>query len=446
MNLLITICARGGSKGIPGKNIRPLNGTPLIVYTLRHARAYAEKTGADVELSTDDTEIKRVAAEAGLTTAYTRPGYLATDNAGKLDAIKDILQYAERARGKRYEFVLDLDVTSPLRTIEDLDVAFRMLQANPRARNLFSVSPTKHNPYFDIVEETPEGFVDLVKRPKQQMLARQEGPHVYELNASFYIYYRSFFDEDPLVLIKNSLMYIMPHMCCELDEEVDFSFLEYLLRHGNIDVNFQWGLLEHFAGVRRSFEGQRIVLRTMEESDATERYASWLNDPEVNRFLATKSATMEELRAYITQKNSQKDAVLFGVFLKDNGAHIGTVKLEPLELTKKQATIAVMIGDKSCWGKGYAGEAMQLLIEWCFTELGCTEVNLGVVAKNAAAIRTYEKLGFRETRRDPGYVQYGDEVHDQVWMALKRDQLSYHTLPPGSGYTTVPVCDAARNV
>lgn len=178
-----------------------------------------------------------------------------------------------------------------------------------------------------------------------------------------------------------------------------------------------------FANKKLSLSGSRVILRILEDRDATERYAGWLNDPEVNRFLATKSATVTELREYIAKKHAQKDALFFGIYLKENDLIIGTVKLEPIELPKKRATIAVMIGEKTEWGKGYAGEAMKLLMDWCFDELGCEEVNLGVVAKNIAAIRAYEKLGFRETKRDLGYIRYGDELHDQVWMtAMKTDR------------------------
>ena len=239
MNLLITICARGGSKGIPGKNVRLVNGTPLIVYTVRHALEYAKKTGADVELSTDDDTIRNVAAKAGLTTDYARPAELSTDMAGKLETIEDTVLHAERKHGKRYDYVLDLDVTSPLRTMEDLDKAFRMLDGNPAARNLFSVSFPKHNPYFDMVEEKEDGFVDLVKKPATQMVARQQGPRVYEVNASFYFYRRSFFDEHPLIIIKNTLAYFTPHMCFELDEMIDYSFLEFLLSQGRLDFDFR---------------------------------------------------------------------------------------------------------------------------------------------------------------------------------------------------------------
>lgn len=175
-----------------------------------------------------------------------------------------------------------------------------------------------------------------------------------------------------------------------------------------------------FSGVTKKFEGARVRLRVMDERDATEEYAAWVNDPEVHRFMTTKSATVPELREYIAKKNAQSDALFFGIFLKENGKHIGSVKLEPIELPKKRATIAVMIGDKTQWGKGYAGEAMKILMDWCFDTLGCEEVNLGVVAKNTAAIRAYEKLGFREIKRDLGYIRYGDELHDQVWMTAKK--------------------------
>lgn len=175
-----------------------------------------------------------------------------------------------------------------------------------------------------------------------------------------------------------------------------------------------------FSGAHLRLDGDRIYARTLEVADATERYASWLNDPEVNRFLATKGATVGELREYIAKKITRPDALYFGIFLNENDLHIGTVKLEPIDLIGKKATIAIMIGDKSYWGRGLAGEAMTLLIRYCFDTLGIEEMHLGVVAKNIAAIRSYEKLGFREVKRDLASVTYGDEIHDQVWMTLTR--------------------------
>ena len=176
----------------------------------------------------------------------------------------------------------------------------------------------------------------------------------------------------------------------------------------------------NFSHLTQSFTGERLSLRTMTNANATETYAAWINDPEINQYLETKSATVEELADYIAQKDAKNDTLFFGIFLKSEGTHIGTIKLEPIELDKKKATIAIMIGDKEQWGKGYAGESMQLLINWCFTELGCEKVELGAIAKNTAAIHAYEKLGFQEVRREIGAIQYGDEIHDHVLMEVKR--------------------------
>lgn len=167
-------------------------------------------------------------------------------------------------------------------------------------------------------------------------------------------------------------------------------------------------------------QGERLLLRTMDDTHATDTYAGWLNDPNVHQYLGTKSATIAELRSYIAERNAQSDALLFGIFLKEDRTHIGTIKLEPINIPEKNATIAVMIGDTSQWGKGYAGEAMHILIDWCFQALDIDEIRLGVIADNSRAIRAYEKLGFRETRRDIQTVRYGEDVYDHVWMALQR--------------------------
>lgn len=164
--------------------------------------------------------------------------------------------------------------------------------------------------------------------------------------------------------------------------------------------------------------GERIYLRLMEISDATEEYCGWLNDPEVNRFLVIKSSTVDESRVYIVQKNGQPDALFFGIFLKDDNRHIGTIKLESIDLVTGKAEIAMMIGDKNYWGNGLIGEAMRLLIEYSFKELGLKEIDLGVVAQNKSAIRAYEKMGFVETGRKLG-VKYGNENYDEIIMALK---------------------------
>lgn len=233
MELLITICARGGSKGIPGKNIRLLNGLPLISYTIKHAQKFAEGKNAVIGLSTDSEEIKKVAAEHGLLSAYERPASLATDKAGKIETIKDLLEFEEKQRNIKFDYVLDLDVTSPLRTSSDLQEGFQLLVEDKKALNLFSVNPASRNPYFNMVEQNENGYFGLVK--KGEFLTRQSAPKVFELNASFYFYRREFFEQQALTTItSNSLVYVMPHICFDLDHEIDFEFLEYQLTNNKI--------------------------------------------------------------------------------------------------------------------------------------------------------------------------------------------------------------------
>lgn len=237
MNILITLCARGGSKGIPGKNIKLIGGKSLIAYSIDLANKLKAEWNVKIALSTDDSKIKEVAATHGVLTEYVRPEYLAIDVAGKIDTIKDLLLYEEYLVGSKYDFVLDLDVTSPLRTVDDVKKALELMIANSEAKNLFSVNNAARNPYFNMVEENGNGFYSLVKtKPDGNVMTRQSAPKVYDLNASFYWYRRSFFDTNSKSAITDkSLIYAMDHICFDLDHPVDFLFMEYLLQNDKLD-------------------------------------------------------------------------------------------------------------------------------------------------------------------------------------------------------------------
>lgn len=236
MNILVTLCARGGSKGIPGKNLRLINGRPLIALTIDIAKTFAKKYYADIALSTDHDSIKQIASKFGIETLYTRPAKFSTDNAGKLETIADILIFEERSKKKKYDIILDLDITSPLRNLQDLDTAFSMLKEDIKALNLFSVNYAARNPYFNMVEKQGNGYYGLVK--KGNFLTRQSAPAVYDLNASFYFYRRKFFEINNITTINDySLVYVMPHICFDLDHPVDFDFMEYLFENNKLGFN-----------------------------------------------------------------------------------------------------------------------------------------------------------------------------------------------------------------
>lgn len=242
MKGLITICARGGSKGIPGKNIKIINGKPLIAYSIEIAEKLAEFYDLDIYLSTDSDNIKEVVSSlhfSKINLSYTRPSFLADDKAGKLDAIIDVKKYAESTNDISYDFLIDLDVTSPLRTCQDLTSSIELLFKNDKALNLFSVSPANRNPYFNIVEESADGFYGLSK--KGEFLTRQSAPKVYDMNASFYIFKKEFFQQEYKTVITDcSLVYEVPHLCFDLDHPIDFDFMSFLLENKKLDFNFNY--------------------------------------------------------------------------------------------------------------------------------------------------------------------------------------------------------------
>lgn len=237
--ILITLCARGGSKGIPGKNIKLINGKPLIGYTAEQALALSEKLKATIELSTDSDEIAAIAGEQGIDTRYRRPAELATDSAGKIDVLYDVLRYSENVYKKKFDYLIDLDVSAPLRSVDDVLKGLDILQANADALNLFSVSKAHRNPYFNMVEKGSDGFYQLIK--KGTFKTRQESPEVLDMNASFYIYRKSFFESQcKSAITDRSLVFRMDHLSFDLDEPLDFEFMGWLLENRKLGFDFNY--------------------------------------------------------------------------------------------------------------------------------------------------------------------------------------------------------------
>ena len=143
------------------------------------------------------------------------------------------MNYEEVSRDCTYDFVIDLDVTSPLRTVDDLISAIDILKSTEEAVNLFSVNKAHKNPYFNMVEQKEDGYYGLSK--KGNFLTRQSSPAVYEINASFYIFKRRYFDAYNTAVTPFSLVYVMNHLCFDMDELSDFDYMEYLLTHDKLN-------------------------------------------------------------------------------------------------------------------------------------------------------------------------------------------------------------------
>ena len=162
--------------------------------------------------------------------------------------------------------------------------------------------------------------------------------------------------------------------------------------------------------------GKKVFLRILNVSDATAEYCAWLNDPEVNKFLTTQQAIISELRGYIKEKLISENTLFLGIFWNENSRHIGNIKLEPIDEEKGEAIIGILVGDKDYWGKGVATEAIGLLSSYAFRVLKLRRLGLKVIAENKAAVRVYQKCGFRLKSVDYKSVNRGGQLYDDVGM------------------------------
>lgn len=170
--------------------------------------------------------------------------------------------------------------------------------------------------------------------------------------------------------------------------------------------------------------GEKIYLKTLAPENATQEYCNWLNDPEVNVYLETRKSTIEEVKEYIRKQMEDPNSFFVGIFLKESNKHIGNIKLEPIDWQARRALIGIIIGDKAEWGKGYATDAIKVMIQFAFKTLGLIEIELGVISENAAAIRTYEKVGFVVDHVEKKAKKHGQKYFDMVVMKMYNSGLN----------------------
>lgn len=224
MKPLIIIPARGGSKGIPKKNIADLNGRPLIDYTIRTALAIAPQE--QIILSTDSEEIAEVARRCGLEVGYRRPDRLATDTAGSREMMLDAMDWAE-ARGVEYDAVVLLQPTSPLRNIEDVTNAMKLY--SPDIDMVVTVTEARSNPYYNCFETNEEGYLH-VSKGDGMYTRRQDVPHAYEYNGAVYVINPQSLRERPMGAFPRRVPSLMPaERSVDIDAPIDLIIASHLL-------------------------------------------------------------------------------------------------------------------------------------------------------------------------------------------------------------------------
>jgi CMP-N,N'-diacetyllegionaminic acid synthase len=227
MSRLCTICARGGSKGVPGKNLRELLGKPLIAHSIEQAK----RSGlfSAIAVSSDAPEILDVAKKYGADVLVRRPDEMATDAAPKLPAIRHCFEAAERECGRTFPVFVDLDATSPLRLPEDIAGAIRLLEATG-AWSVITGAPARRSPYFNLVELDERGVPHVSKQLNTPLVRRQDSPRCFDMNASIYVWRREPFLTSPAVFYDDTRLFEMPEdRSIDIDSALDWDVVQMLM-------------------------------------------------------------------------------------------------------------------------------------------------------------------------------------------------------------------------
>jgi len=230
--ILCTICARGGSKGVKNKNIKVINGKPLIAYTIEQAR----ESGLfeHIVVSTDSDNIADIAKKYGAELFFKRRAELASDSAGKLDVIRDAFIRSEEYYNTTFDYLIDLDATAPLRNVADITNALKQFLENNND-NLITAMPSRRSPYFNLVEVDKNGKVSLSKPLESSIVRRQDVPKSYDMNASIYIWKRDAILNEKSLFLKKTGLYVMPEeRSIDIDSELDYKFVEFLMKENNV--------------------------------------------------------------------------------------------------------------------------------------------------------------------------------------------------------------------
>ena len=226
MNSLCVICARTGSKGLKNKNFLKIKGKTLIEHTIK--MALKSKIFKNIVISLDKQNINLKSYKSKII-FIERPKKLAQNNSKKIDAIRHAVKFCETKTKLNYNYIFDLDVTSPLRNYKDIRKSFKKFKKN-KSNNLISVTPSKKNPYFNMVE-VKNKKVDLIKKTKKIISNRQKAPKTFDMNASIYIWRKEYLFRSYNLFDKKTSIYVMPpERSIDIDTDFDFRLVKHLFK------------------------------------------------------------------------------------------------------------------------------------------------------------------------------------------------------------------------
>lgn len=249
MRILFTICGRAGSKGIKNKNLRIFCGKYLVYYTISAIDLYLKsnlEVEADIVANSDSIELLDLICDNKLRTInrIERDESLAGDSIGKIAVINDCLSKMKERKNTSYDMVVDLDITSPLRTVEDINNVIE-LQSKKNADVTTTVATARRNPYFNQVKRTDHGVKKVIE---SSFTARQQAPEIFDMNASIYAYKPEFLGEGKGVLDGYcEIVEMYDTGILDLDHENDFVLMEIVANY----------LFREIPGYREVYENVR---------------------------------------------------------------------------------------------------------------------------------------------------------------------------------------------
>ncbi|WP_025652959.1 MULTISPECIES: GNAT family N-acetyltransferase [unclassified Psychrobacter] len=171
-------------------------------------------------------------------------------------------------------------------------------------------------------------------------------------------------------------------------------------------------------------ETERLILRPLDISDASQEYVDWLNDPDVNQYLETRHSvqTLESCIDFIKSCNNDPTTYLFGIFLKESNKHIGNVKIGAINTIYKRGQLSLFIGDKECWGKGYSRELVKSITNYAFEHLGLSRMEAGCYEDNIGSLKVFLKSGYNVEGFFRDHVIHDDKYQGCFWLGALKDE------------------------
>ncbi len=226
MFILGAICCRAGSKGVKDKNIKCLDGKPLISYTIETALQC--ELLDDITVSTDSETVMKMAEQYEIKNIFKRPAELATDTASKWNVFIHLLETYEMRSGIKIDYIVDMDVTVPLKTREDIEGAIQTAIKNPVADVIITGYEPDRNPYFNMVEIGDDGFAHIVKQPHESIVSRQDAPVVYSLTPAAYVIKKeALYKYEHWSKAKCIIHPVPRERAIDIDTEMDFKIVEF---------------------------------------------------------------------------------------------------------------------------------------------------------------------------------------------------------------------------